>query len=454
LFALAPEENRKADETTDLGESQEGDRLVKGPAYLTKTPNATVASVAAPADQWPTYRGTSYRSGATLATIPTKLSAGWQADLGGKLTAPTIADGKAFVAVTDQHRVCALDMSDGSLVWSFTAGGPVDTPPTVFGSLVVFGGRDGFVYCLRAVDGELSWRLRAGHRDTRLVAHNQLESPWPVHGSVLVLDGNAYFAAGNSTHLDGGIHLMYVDVVSGAIWQDHILHSPLAPKQGVEKQGSLPDILVFDGVNCHMRNVKMPRSQPFATAADKPLHLMATGGLLDDTWFTRIFWSVNRRPLGQYLVFDETSAYGIRAYKQPGNVNAHFTPGAEGYVLFANDHKQPKLDKPLPKPKRRRGATSVDRWTVRIPLRSQAMVLAQDVVFVAGTPDVVDPDDPWAAYDGRKGGLLWAVSTKDGARLAEYQLDSPPVYDGLAAVAGHLLMSARDGQVRCYRAAE
>ena len=31
------------------------------------------------------------------------------------------------------------------------------------------------------------------------------------------------------------------------------------------------------------------------------------------------------------------------------------------------------------------------------------------------------------------GGLLWAVSPKDGSRLTDYKLDSPPVWDGMAA---------------------
>ena len=63
---------------------------------------------------------------------------------------------------------------------------------------MLFGSADGYVYCLRASDGELVWRFRGAPRDERLVAFEQLESLWPVHGTVLVQDGAAYFAAGLS----------------------------------------------------------------------------------------------------------------------------------------------------------------------------------------------------------------------------------------------------------------
>jgi hypothetical protein len=45
-----------------------------------------------------------------------------------------------------------------------------------------------------------------------------------------------------------------------------------------------------------------------------------------------------------------------------------------------------------------------------------------------------------------------AVSSADGKKLAEYDLDSPPIFDGMAAAAGRLYMSTVDGKVICFRA--
>ena len=70
---------------------------------------------------------------------------------------------------------------------------------------------------MRATDGVLVWRFFAAPQDRRIGAFGQLESAWPVHGSVLVLDGTAYVAAGRSSQLDGGIDLYGMDAASGQL---------------------------------------------------------------------------------------------------------------------------------------------------------------------------------------------------------------------------------------------
>ena len=41
------------------------------------------------------------------------------------------------------------------------------------------------------------------------------------------------------------------------------------------------------------------------------------------------------------------------------------------------------------------------------------------------------------------------LSTSDGEKLAEYELDSPPVLDGMMAAQGRLYVAARDGRLTC-----
>ena len=77
------------------------------------------------------------------------------------------------------------------------------------------------------------------------------------------------------------------------------------------------------------------------------------------------------------------------------------------------------------------------------------MVLAGKHLCAAGVPDVVPSDDPYAAFEGRKGARLWVVSTEDGRRLAEYPLDRPPVFDGLSAARGRLYLATDDGRIIC-----
>ena len=78
------------------------------------------------------------------------------------------------------------------------------------------------------------------------------------------------------------------------------------------------------------------------------------------------------------------------------------------------------------------------------------MVLADEALFVAGTPDVVDPADPLGALEGRKGGLLCAFGAADGEKLTERRLDAAPVYDGMAAADGRLYLCTKDGKILCF----
>ena len=119
------------------------------------------------------------------------------------------------MAAVDAHTVHALDADTGKAAWSYTAGGRVDSPPTIYRGRVLFGSADGWVYCLRAGDGRLAWRFRAAPEDRRLVAYEQLESAWPVSGSVLVQGDVVCCVAGRSAFLDGGMRLVRLDAASG-----------------------------------------------------------------------------------------------------------------------------------------------------------------------------------------------------------------------------------------------
>ena len=77
------------------------------------------------------------------------------------------------------------------------------------------------------------------------------------------------------------------------------------------------------------------------------------------------------------------------------------------------------------------------------------MALSNDVRWVAGMPVVFPENDLARAYEGRMGGVLWAASAATGEKLAEYKLDSPPAWDGLAAPNGRLFLSLADGRILC-----
>jgi len=498
--ALAPEsKTRKVPRRVS-----DSDRLERGPAYG-KIPDRNW-SIENPND-WPTYRHDAERSGFTKAHVPVELKQAWETELGGKLSSVVVAADKVFVASVDTHTVYALDTKDGKTLWSYTAGGKVDSPPTIYRGRVLFGSADGRVYCLRAFDGALAWRFRAAPVDCRLMAFEQLESVWPVHGSVLVQNGIAHCVAGRSMFLDGGLRLLQLDPKTGRKLSETILDDR-DPKTGENLQvhvkglnmpAALADILSSDGKYVYMRTQRFDlngvRQHIAPTDVTEQLgegvHLFSSIGFLDGSWFHRGYFIYGRAiasgaggwpragkvvPAGRLLVLDESNVYG---YGRKPEYYKWTTPME--YHLFSADKEPQRLKPPAPrKPAKTRAARQqqqkrranapktkpVYHWSNDTPIYVRAMVLADKTLFIAGPPDIIDeeqvftnPDGPGiegklheqtAVFEGKKGALLWVVSASDGKKLAEYNLESPPVWDGMAAANGRLYLATNGGKVLCF----
>jgi outer membrane protein assembly factor BamB len=429
LIALAPAD-AKASEPAKAGSA--GPRLELGPAF------GKLAALEAGPEDWPTFRHDAARSGTAGTRVPDEAEILWTKRIGRRTSAPVAVRGRVFVALVDEHRVACVDSKSGETLWTFAAGGRIDSPPTCHGGAVVFGSADGCVYCLRAGDGALVWRFRAAPAARLVGAFGQLESAWPVHGSVLVRKGVAYFAAGRSSQLDGGIRMFALDVATGHALHNTTLSGPDYEVEGLEENyrlpmGTLPDILASDGERIFMRTtafdleLKATRGGPA---------LAARGGLIDDTYFKRIPWTFG----GEYAKLisrgDDAVCYARMFDTLRGlDPTVYFTPGREGYLLFA----------------KRMGAKG-KAWTQRVRVRPRAMVMTPGRLFVAGPPDVIDPDDPLGAFEGRKGGVLLVIDLDTGEKIAEHKLHSPPVFNGAAAARGRLYIAHEDGSVSCFGA--
>ena len=69
-----------------------------------------------------------------------------------------------------------------------------------------------------------------------------MESIWPVHGSVLVLNNTVYFSAGRSSWLDNGIDLYGLDPVTGELLHHYHFESvhPVF-RQGKDRADAIRD---------------------------------------------------------------------------------------------------------------------------------------------------------------------------------------------------------------------
>ena len=445
-FCLAPKQAAK--------QTSEKQIFLKGPAYgELKTQDSKLRTDGG----WPTFRADAARSGSTDAPVPANLKRRWKVDVGGDIGPVTVAEDKVFVPVIDKHRVVTIDCPTGKILWDFTTGARVDTPPTIYKGMALFGSADGWAYCLRCRDGQLIWARRVAPQNRLIGSMGQLESAWPVHGSILVDDSSsgavAYLAAGRSSYLDGGIHFYALRPETGEVLEHRVEYSPdtetgkMPEGDSSNAPGMLADILVGDGTTVWMR-----RHQVFGQGKEKQRHVFSTGGFRDDTWFNRTTWSVGNVNHAQLLVFDESAAYGIEAFQSTSRAKA-FAPGAKGYHLFAKALTGSKAERSSGRKKKVAPARTL-LWSTYIPVRGNAMALAGDVLFVAGTPDTIDPDDPLAAFEGREGGVIYAMSSGDGTKLSQYKLESPPVLDGVAAADGRLYVSGMDGVVSCFARTE
>ncbi len=449
--------------------------IEKGPAFRVEPKAGDAAR-----DGWPTLRHDPSRSGYTQVAVDRPLKQLWRTELGPGLTSVVVAEDRLLVARKNAHTVYALEAHSGRRLWSYTAGGRVDSPPTLHRGRALFGAADGWIYCLSLADGRLAWRLRAAPDERRIVVDGRLESPWPVHGSVLVQDDRAYAVAGRSPHLDGGMLLRCFDPLSGKVLDTQLIDHPVG--EGGLKERS--DVLSCDESNLYMRTAKfpLPLAKTKAPGREAP-HLIRPTGMLDATWWHRTHWVYSKKgggpiekagmrfPAAKILSFDGHAVFGYGL--KPGYFM--WTSPVE-YRLFAAD-REPATEAMTPPEKQppqkwlkypdKRFAT---RWSMELPFHARAMVQAGDALILAGPRNVARQGPPKGfadkkvvksvfspaqakasldAWQGASGALLHIVSTANGKTLSELTLKSPPIFDGMAAAGGMVYFSAMDGSVNC-----
>ncbi len=493
------------------------DRLVKGPAYL----EIRDSGFEIRDSDWPTYRRGAGRSGYAKTDIDSKVKETWATEIGGKITPPVSADGMVYVAAVDRHSIHALDANSGKQKWVFTADGRIDSPPSLHRGYVIFGCADGNVYCVSADKGELAWKRRAAPETVMICNDGNIESAWPVHGSVLIVQDKIYALAGRSLFLDGGMWLNIINPQTGELLACEN-HGDVDPETGKSMQlsnaglkmvPSNSDILSFDGTHIYMKAQKigLDGKRIFADAGKgrkeyslsnsaqdgEGSHLFSPPGFLDTVWHHRSYWLYGRSagsgwggwmkpgkfvPAGRILVVDEDKnvfGYGREpAFFAQAHVMEYQLFSARGGVYKRDDwrksfagikNKETSITNWKQNRKQSLEKNNVVQYNWREvgpTIIARAMVGANDKLIIAGPPDVLDETRFYgrfrlpevdvqvrkqeAAVNGARGGTMRTMSAGDGKKIAEIPLALPPVFDGLIAANGKLIMSTIDGRVVCY----
>ena len=403
----------------------------KGPAFGTPDEGTNAA------EDWVTFRHDAERSGGTAVKLPDNLkelwkaqaaqpaagplAGAWKARLASCLSAPVCAAGQVLAAATDAAEIVALDAVTGKKIWSATLGGRIDTPPTIHRGLCLVGSHDGWVYALRAKDGQLAWRARVAPWERRLVAYGEVESVWPAVGTVLVHDNVAYVNAGRTSESDGGIAVVALDPSTGnQVWGKEIGPGP-------QRQNDM--LSLCDGAIAwhHIRlDPKTGSANPAAPVSNN----YSQGGAMDGTWTL-----VGRRRSGNAYAIGkpaetknkEQTTVDLVAWNDAQTVSPSFAMArqkADGTVGKLN---------------------SADyAWKPALPSGAQveALALAGNAVVYAGRIK--------GAQAGEPAGFLCVLSAADGKPLAEFKLEAPPTYDGLAVARERIYVSLQNGNIVCF----
>ncbi|MCY2993017.1 MAG: PQQ-binding-like beta-propeller repeat protein [Planctomycetota bacterium] len=430
-------------------------------------------SVSAAGDDWPCYRHDAWRSSSTASVVPHDLRVLWKASFGGWLagpiaddwrenpfvrgpiTAPVVAGGLAYVARPDAHQLVALDVRTGEVRWRYTSNGRIDTAPTLHRGLCLFGTKNGWVYGLRADDGRLVWRLRAAPHEERIVAYGQIESPWPVAGSVLIADGVAYFAAGRQSLADGGILVFAVEPTTGQT-------------RWVKRLDTVPTKNFYSCNGLEFDNIDLLHQEDDGVAMSRWLFRRDTG---DMTCKATDAFAVFRTDSLDVVVPRGCWTYAPRQIARHGGDKSSVRPLVTfrgNSLLGCQDDLRTVYRRDFNLLGREEFSTTwITGWAAsenfgkRTGEVWRSDRLAKHAKWSVPAFQATEPDQKIAALvlageqllaAGSQGGLT-RLSAENGQVLARNELPAP-VWDGMAAAAGRVFVSTLDGEVVCLGTAE
>jgi len=187
---------------------------------LTVTTNQLSGTVNTLSGDWPVYRKNNQRSAATAVSIGTATNTMWTY-VPEKENVPTpiiVADGRAFLGGSD-GKVRCLDSGAGTENWTFSTGGRIMAPPTLWSNRLYVTSGDGYLYTLDAGNGDLLWKYRLAPYERKIMIYGHLSSTWPANSGALIHSGRVYAAAGMCDW--DGTHIYALDAIDGSlVWQN------------------------------------------------------------------------------------------------------------------------------------------------------------------------------------------------------------------------------------------
>jgi len=115
---------------------------------------------AAPAADWPLFRGDRQLTGVASAALPAELKPIWtHRAAAGIETSAVVAGGLVYVG-TLGGALQAVSLETGAVAWTYEAGSPLKSSPSVFDGAVYVGDESGELHCVDAAAGKRRWIFR------------------------------------------------------------------------------------------------------------------------------------------------------------------------------------------------------------------------------------------------------------------------------------------------------
>lgn len=411
----------------------------------------------------------------------------WSFAGGGPIDSPpSIHRGLLVFGCADGYAYC-VRANDGALAWRrrlapaerwMASHGQLESVWRLHGSVAVvddlaycIAGRSSFVdggLFLTAVDiqtGDIKYRSNlytaSNEREDRklneFVASYHIEG---AHSDLLVAEGGYIYL--NQMKFAPDLSLQPVDYLS----KEQVT---ARPSLNLDNQ----DYVNEDIFNVQWRNTRYDTYDKLAGIlvdegesvgeSDVGLHMFTTSGFLDTSFFNRTYWMYSKTwpgfnmtnlapKSGQLVVVGPETTYALKAFTSRFPLTPSYTPQTKGYLLIADENdNEPTLDpRAWGKDKGMGFSRGVPPlWHRWVPVRVTAMVLGGDQLIACGPPDVVDEDDPLAAFEGRLGSELWVLSAADGSIISQMKLEETPIFDGMIVADDRLYLCTRAGDVIC-----
>ncbi len=471
--------------------ADDSDRLEAGPGK-------PAATAAANEDSWPTYLRDNLRSSWSAAKLPAQLQPLWtlrpaQPRAGllgeewanqwhgqGPVTGVSVAEGIAVLALTDRQEVVALDPATGKERWRATVEGRVDSQPTIAQGTVFAGTRSGWLYAFNRDTGEIIWKFRAAPRREQIVVDGQLESPWPLFGTVTVDAEGVWAVAGRHNDCDGGLWWWRLDaatgkpLASGRLGRDELRNDtgdtgaiagdPEWPTGANSPPVTDGKLFLMPRIHCLRENGRLVPTS-IAKGAKK----------LDEHTFWANNYSIGILTPGNQGLLNRVDFLGGYKMSAFGHVQARMfayhgdrfvcVGGTDGAVQHRGGDRgswvrafvrKPALehttvpnkkepDRPI---KKAFGAEM--KWDNPMPLTrgngTEALAVAGDKVLVGYAVTHSDQGKEKQRLPYR----LVVLALADGKQQQELALPAKPILGGISAAAGRVFVATDDGTVTCF----